>query len=380
MNFYLTYNESPSGILSSQVIDVVKFLNAEFGKEVKLVAFISLRNFFYNRRAIRHELPEAIVVPMIPRMSNWRMNRFLLQALCRFYKPESIIARSVMATKLALQVRDKKHNMGVIYDGRGAIASEWKEYGVVSDKFLLARIEQYESEVIQLSDFRISVSEALLDLWKARYDYHGDAHVVIPCTLSAGFSNTRLSEDAVAASRQALGLKSDDVVFVYSGSLAGWQSFELTQAFIEPLLKSSEKNKIVFFSPSHVSISRLIRMFPGQVILKQLRSNEVQDFLVAGDYGLLIRENSDTNRVASPVKFAEYLACGLKVILSENLGDYAKMSLEKNWGYIFTEFNATIRRPGIDEKKAISAEAIRIFTKKNYLQAYKKIFNKITYK
>jgi hypothetical protein len=39
--FYLTYNEAPSGIFSSQVIDVVKFIEANCNTKIKLVAFIS---------------------------------------------------------------------------------------------------------------------------------------------------------------------------------------------------------------------------------------------------------------------------------------------------------------------------------------------------
>jgi glycosyltransferase involved in cell wall biosynthesis len=38
--------------------------------------------------------------------------------------------------------------------------------------------------------------------------------------------------------------------------------------------------------------------------------------------GLLLREDTLTNRVASPVKFAEYLRCGLPVILTPYIGDF----------------------------------------------------------
>lgn len=377
MIFYLTYNESSSAILSSQVIDVVKFLNKNFSTKVKLFAFISLRDYFSNKEKIKSQLPTATVYPMFPRMKNWSYNRFLLKILCYVYKPHTIISRSVMATKLAIQSRDSGFCKKVIYDGRGAIAAEWKEYDVVVDKFLLGKIEQYEKEVISRSDFRISVSDALVHWWRKAYGYEGTNHVIIPCTLRDGFLKVRLTGEAILARRMKLKLDIDDTVFIYSGSLAGWQSFELTKLFIEPILRKSMKKKMVFFSPPHGSISQLLEMFPEQIIIRQLESNEVQDYLIVGDYGLLIRENSQTNQVASPIKYAEYLSCGLKVIVSDNLGDYSGLSKTKNWGFIYGDFDCTVKKPDIAEKIKISGEAIQFFSKTSYMNSYNKIIQQI---
>ncbi|MEO6302962.1 MAG: hypothetical protein ABIP51_07300, partial [Bacteroidia bacterium] len=158
--------------------------------------------------------------------------------------------------------------------------------------------------------------------------------------------------------------------FVYSGSVAGWQSFELLFSFIEPVLKRSLTNKIVFFSSSDPNIEKLKKLFPKQVVQKHLPSNKVADYLVAGDYGLLIRERSITNKVASPLKYAEYLASGLKVIISEELGDYTKLSIEKNWGLLFNQFNENNTKPDLNTKQNISEEAIRFFSKQNYKEQY----------
>jgi len=375
--FFLTYNEAPSGIFSSQVVDVVKFLNQNSGKRFKLVSFISIRNFINNRKTIKSEFPDAYVFPMVPRMSNWKSNGFLLKLICRVYKPEAIIARSVMAAKLALLMRDSGLCKKVAYDGRGAIASEWREYQVVDDNNLLSHISEYENEVIHKSDFRLSVSNALVALWREKYHYLGNEYVVIPCTLGEGFSTSKITDAAILEKRNELKLAHDDVVFIYSGSLAGWQSFDLTRSFIEPILKHDKKNKIVFFSPSDPSIEKLIGAFPSQVVLKHLDSSKVHEYLIVGDYGLLIRENSETNKVASPVKYAEYLSSGLKVIISANLGDYTTLSHEKNWGYLYTSFDEHQVKPKLSEKLALSAEAIGMFTKRHYLPQYQTLIDHI---
>ncbi len=52
------------------------------------------------------------------------------------------------------------------------------------------------------------------------------------------------------------------------------------------------------------------------------------------DYGLLLREKSITNKVASPVKFAEYLYAGLRVLISPEIGDYSEMVSYYNLGHV----------------------------------------------
>jgi glycosyltransferase involved in cell wall biosynthesis len=51
----------------------------------------------------------------------------------------------------------------------------------------------------------------------------------------------------------------------------------------------------------------------------------VPRYLAAADVGLLPRDENLVNRVASPVKFAEYLASGIPVILSDGIGDYSEL-------------------------------------------------------
>lgn len=375
MIFYLTYNEAPSGIFSSQVIDVVKFIETNCDTKIKLVSFISLRGFSSAKQKIKSELPGAIVLPMIPKMKNWSKNKLLLSWYCKMYKPNMIIARSVMASKLALLMRENKNCDRFVYDGRGAIAAEWHEYKVVTDEHLLKEISIYEKEVILESDFRIAVSNALVEFWGKKFAYSKKDHVVIPCTLNSDFENVKISKEKISEKRKQLNLNETDTVFVYSGSVAGWQSFDILLSFMEPILKRSNDNKIVFFSPQNSNLDKLQKLFPAQVIRKHLNSNQVSEFLIVGDFGLLIREDSVTNQVASPVKFAEYVACGLKVIISQKLGDYTELAEQKNWGYTYNNFNSSVLKPELDSKQKISQEGIYFFSKKNYLHQYKQLLS-----
>jgi glycosyltransferase involved in cell wall biosynthesis len=61
---------------------------------------------------------------------------------------------------------------------------------------------------------------------------------------------------------------------------------------------------------------------------------EVPAYVAAADVGLLFRDASIINRVASPVKFAEYLACGVPVVLTDGIGDYSERVRQAKIGLV----------------------------------------------
>lgn len=372
MIFFLTFNDQPSGIFSGQVIDVVKFLREKLNCQVKLVSFVSIRNFSDTKKTIRKQLPDAIVLPMFPKLKNWKKNIVSLKFIVNKYKPGLIIGRSVLATELALMLKEKRKGIKVVYDGRGAIASEWKEYNVVGDSALVNTIYELEKNSILNTDFRIAVSEQLHQFWESEFQYKSNSHVVIPCTLNKGFEKINISEGSIKSSRQLLNIDKETVLLAYSGSIAGWQSFDLLYDFLNPVLGSKTNSKILFLSDKDENIEKLETEFPGKIICKKVSVNDVPKYLMAADFGLLIREESITNKVASPVKFAEYLACGLKVIISDNLGDYSEFTKQHNCGYNYKEFNFS-SAPTISEKIQMNKLALEYFTKSNFISQYKKL-------
>ena len=367
MILYITYNDTPSGIYSSQVIDVVKYIHLKLETPCKLISFISLRGFSKNRKKIKQELKAAIVLPMYPGIKRWRSNTVLLKLLCLFFQPRILIGRSVLATHLALNCRKSKRK--IIYDGRGAIAAEWKEYGVVTNLQMLSEIPELEKTAILNSDFRIAVSQQLVNYWEEHYTYKNNQHEVIPCTLNEVFETADLSPELIMTQRSNLGINTEDLVFVYSGSIAGWQSFDLLYSYIEPLLKSSLHVKLLFLSDKDSHILKLEKEFPGQILCKKVSPEKVPAYLMAADFGLLIREASITNKVASPVKFAEYLACGLKVIISDQLGDYTNFVNANACGFISTSPEPPVK-PVFKEKNLMRNLALKNFTKSNFRNSF----------
>ncbi|MBK7964611.1 MAG: hypothetical protein IPK10_04465 [Bacteroidetes bacterium] len=334
MKFYLTYAEPPSGVFSSQVMDVIHFLNKEIKGQVRLIAFISLHDFSSNKKKIKKELPNSIVLPMLPKATFWRINAIQLWILCLIMRPTAIIARNVIAANMALKIKNSTFVKAVCFDGRGAIAAEWKEYDVNVVESWKREIDFLEQRAVIESDFRIAVTEKLVDYWNRQYGYASGLHVVIPCTLNSAFQPKVTSDAEKIKARESLGINSKDVVLAYSGSTAGWQSFSTLQSYLSPFLKQKFENKVLFLSKPEENIQQLEKEFPGQIIQKWVSHHDVPSTLSACDMGILIREDSVTNQVASPTKFAEYLSAGLKVIISKNIGDYSEFVQAHQCGII----------------------------------------------
>ena len=70
-----------------------------------------------------------------------------------------------------------------------------------------------------------------------------------------------------------------------------------------------------------------------RVVIINLKREDVGKYLQAADLGLLIRKNSFVNDIASPIKFAEYISCGVPVFTANNQSDSTRFV--KNYGIGF---------------------------------------------
>lgn len=329
---YITFNDNPSGVYRSQVIGVINHLNKEFDNDIKLFSIISIRNFFQNRAWIRKQIPNAVVLPLFPKLSFWRYNFFLLWIINHFYSIDSFICRGGFAANLVLAVREK--NQKICYDGRGAIFAEFNEYNITPYSNILNEIFEIERKAVLLTDFRLAVSKRLIQYWMKTFKYVPGREIVIPCTISQSLNESEINY------REKLGFKNEDVILVYSGSTADWQSLNLLNDWFIQILRNFSFIKILFLCQKNATTINLGKMFPTRLTQIFVNPEEVHHVLSICDYGILFREQSITNSVAAPTKFAEYLHAGLKIIISENVGDYSDFVIQHDCGHVLSDLTS----------------------------------------
>lgn len=353
---YLTFNDAPGGIFTSQVVDVCHFLRKELQADVTLVSFISLRTFFANRKRIHQSYSNAIVLPMWPGIENWQRNRHTLSLHLRILSAHTVIARGPFAALLA----SKSSAARVCFDARGAYTAEFSEYNVGGGKFSLEEIRAIEQQAVEQCDGAITVSQALVDYWKREFNYNADKHVVIPCTLADHATSIPLAER-----------KDKRIRIVFSGGNGKWQSLHLISDLLIPLFESNPDVDLLMLTAKLPASFPLRERFPERVQQKWVTEEEVPALLASCDYGWLVRENTVTNQVASPVKFAEYLSAGLSVIISEQLGDFTTFVEQHQCGIVVKNNSVpALSLQSQKQKEYNQSLAAAYFHKKKYMNEY----------
>ncbi len=356
---YITFIDSYSGIYQSQVIDVVKFLNDNFDVDVQLFAFVPLRMWKEQKSKITHSYPKAKVFPILGSISKWKRNKLYFNFISN---KQNCICRGPMAFALASEFYKNK-----IYDGRAAVEAEIKEYNVTGNSDLDKIFIDAENKAIQQADYFISVSKKLVEFWeeKLKREISDKHYSLIPCTLTS-LANTSFSNQS-----------SDKTVrIVYAGGTGKWQSFDTVIKLLEEVLSQQENTEVLFLSKLNAQIESLQKKFPNRCFQKWVNHNQVYQELSRCDYGILIRDDKVTNRVASPVKFAEYLNAGLKVLITENIGDFSEFTKEHDCGIIIKKsIPLPLKKIDIQEKTRLNQLSKTYFSKESSAikNAYKKL-------
>jgi len=144
--------------------------------------------------------------------------------------------------------------------------------------------------------------------------------------------------------RRKLGLNNDTIVLVFSGRLGGYyDATPLLQAVAR--LPVGLKKKVVFllvggfgdatYAKKFVRVAKELRLSGNIKVLQPIQdARTLAEVLSAADVGVITRVTSELYDPAIPVKFYEYVACGLPVIALVRRGSELWRLIEK-WGVGF---------------------------------------------
>ena len=375
---YLLFNEKYSGVIESQAIDLVRWIPGNCAEKATLICFIP----FHNGKAVLQRFkgqntgistayfrnPPTPFLPFVILYNMVRLSRYLVRN-----KIDVVLCRGIVATALAILVKKwLMPELKVCFDGRGAALAEQREFGNMGMN--LNRTFKLERKAILKSDCRLGVSEELVNYWRTQFGYTGNNHVVIPTTLSSSEGWVLPSETKIDLARKEMGFESDETIFVYSGSLAGWQGLSEMIQFIKKRIARSEREKFLFLSNECEELTALTDRFPGRIYRRYVSPDLVKSNLMCADYALLFRDNRTTNKVASPTKFAEYLSCGLPVLI---MGSPSNVRFIKSHDcgkeLSLSDFDISLGRVDYSECQRLHRLAKTNFSKSYFLNEYQKL-------
>ena len=178
----------------------------------------------------------------------------------------------------------------------------------------------FERICIRNSRYLIVVSEAM----RAHFARSSAVRAkVVPCSVDPLLLEQ--DERAGPEARRELML-ADRFVVAYSGSFfTHWQQPEKLAEVFKEIKERIANSVFLVLTTDEVASVRdfLVREGLGETDfhIRRVAHADVPRYLVAADAGLLIRARDLVNQVACPVKFGEYLACGVPVLCTEGIGD-----------------------------------------------------------
>ncbi len=255
---------------------------------------------------------------------------------------EMVHARSHIPATIALRLK-RRFGVKMIFDVRGLMAEEYADAGHWRKDSLPYRITKaVEGRALAAADGVVTLTEKIwpvMNRWDSLRN-HRMAHEVVPCC--ADLELFCFSPDDRLRRRVELGLQ-DRFVIVYSGSIDGWYLTESMADFFVTMRKQRHSAHFLWLTPTrHERIHELMsKRGVGASDYTVLASapRDVPSYLSAGDAGLAFIKPCFSKLASSPTKYAEYLGCGLPLIINEGVGDSDVLVTREKVGALVRDFD-----------------------------------------
>jgi glycosyltransferase involved in cell wall biosynthesis len=263
--------------------------------------------------------------------------------LVRRNRIELVHARSHIPATIGLALK-RRFGLKLIFDVRGLMADEYVDANHWRKDSVPYRLtKRMEHEALHAAEGVMTLTEAIWPImtsWLVLSERSHVAHVVVPCC--ADLELFQFREADRDQRRAELGLE-DRFVVVYSGSIDGWYLTEQMADFFACLLSLRADAHALWLTPNkHERIRKLMaerRVSPDRYSVLAADPAAVPGYLSASDAGLAFIKPCFSKLASSPTKYAEYLGCGLPLIINRGIGDADKLVTEEGAGVLLNELN-----------------------------------------
>ena len=208
----------------------------------------------------------------------------------------------------------------------------WKQGDTAAESYMAhhSNIRKWALQMIDAYTLRkvagvVYVSDAMKKYYENKYKVHTNS-IVVPCL--SEFAGIKCEVDRIPNS------------FVYIGGLSIWQCFDETlQLYSKIRTKDSVLHIITLNTElAHDKVLEIIGDDHNIDIYSIKDRSLIPSTLNKFQYGFLIRKKDVVNQVAAPIKFLEYLSCGVNIIMTDAIPSYAKLVQNEKIGTLI-DFN-----------------------------------------
>jgi len=246
------------------------------------------------------------------------------------YDVSVLHAEALYCMRVAGMIAPRCTNVRILFDNHGINPEESAMNGARSNR--VKALEEFEREALLTADMNIFVSNQMASHYAAKYHLPAYEYLTLPCCVEQKFfSGGELPE--------GMELPTERLILGYVGSLAVWQCGEEMLSLFSRLYQRDSTLFFLLLTPAseHKSAreaAAAVGIPEDAMLVKEVTHDQVPACLQHIDVGLLLRRDDPVNRVSSPTKFAEYLAAGVPVLMTDVIGDYSADSRSENLGLV----------------------------------------------
>jgi glycosyltransferase involved in cell wall biosynthesis len=323
---YIT--EKNGSAIKSQVFELLNelALNSEVKNIYLLLGTKDINesvDFKFNQKIEIHYFKNFGMYPMVDFLNIFELQKVLKRILVNensiFHVRSEYISFLLYKAFISIYKNQKPK---LYIDIRGA-AKEEIEMSQLGKMRKLIKLLYFKNinEYLLNKNFKCNVVSKQLQKYISE-KFNVDEISVIPCIAGKSFI---FDESIRKKTRKILNLDDDERLLIFSsGASNSWQNYdEVVDLF-------SKTNKLIMLTQKTYSNKNVISKF--------VDFKDVPGYLAAADIGIILRGDSIVNKVASPIKFSEYIACGLPVITDGNVEQINEFILNTNYGHIDNTF------------------------------------------
>lgn len=322
-------------------------LHSQIFMQMKVLSFMGYECHFFGAERPECISPEKIetlrerygfasltVVP-IPDLgkSYWQFGRAIksiIVVLSQHFEcssPDYVFSWDIPTWK-ALQSFSKSIRGTLIYQCQGALSCEIRDRGGFKNVIKAMYWGYQERMCFPKVDVLLAVSNGMSRWMLASSGRKAD--FIIPCCFDDQLFYNKPEQRSLL--RRELGWSVNVPVIVYAGGASHWQRIPEMMTLLSSVQKVVTDLHILFLSAEDEilwSYAAQAGLISQQLAIREVQHDSVADWLNIADAGIVLRHDTTLNNVASPIKLAEYMACGLAILATRGIGDYSTM-LEEN--------------------------------------------------
>lgn len=376
------------GLSKDADIHLLSFEKMRLIKE-KYDEFQRIKKTLWNKKIIWHRLPYH----KTPRVLSSFFDIFIGTIFCLWIvircKISIIHARSNIPIAIAFILKDICR-IKILYDRRGIMGEDHLEYSGWKRNGLLYRFsKRWEVVAMKASDSIVVLTQRMhSDLsQQAIFSQKNRLIRIIPCCVDVGHFKYNPGKNSAISDQ--LGLK-DKFVFIYSGSIGTYNLIDEMIDFFKVGLGIIPSAHFLVLTHTPDPILNVIAntKVKQRISVESVNRELIPQFYSAADVGLVFRKSSLTARASSPTKFAEYLSCGLPVIVGPGIGDLEEIVDRHKVGVVLKEYNFSEYKDALKKIKLIYKKdpdlrtrcrqtAKEVFSLDSGVEKYLEIYNQL---